>query len=96
MPHTESCRRQLPHPTKLRGALDPRWFLAEIACTSSTLGTPKGEESQGWDIFRDVASPPVRLCRQPALPPQPSILLGGEHIRSVNHPETSGEQDQRG
>ena len=35
MPHTESCRRQLPHPTKLRGALDHRLVLAEIAGTSS-------------------------------------------------------------
>jgi transposase len=33
VPHTESCRRQLPHRTKLRGALDQRRVLAEIAGT---------------------------------------------------------------
>ena len=31
MPHTESCRRQLPHPTKLKGALDHRWVWPRAA-----------------------------------------------------------------
>ena len=50
--------------------------------------------SSSWDALHPGASPPIQAARFAVTPPRPDVNT--VNIRSVNHPETSFEYDQRG